>query len=234
MEERTFQWVEFWYQNGGKIDSFISQLNGRIEGERKETVSKTVGGSGKLGFEIGGLLAALGLAKAKAEGELHGEYGKILEVTTSLSADNKVLLMLSFLEQQGQLAPVQLFDVEPAELLAAARRARFQLFMGGFTYLAGADGKAELRSVLAHDGEPLVRVPLLAEHFLPSQTINAVDGGDVFPHHVLCTSMPRVGWLLASPIAIWFPDVDPATDVLNWWTGRRTAPLDETGTPVEA
>jgi len=43
--------------------------------------------------------------------------------------------------------------------------------------------------------------------------------------------MVRRGWILASPIAIWFPNVDPDTELIDWWTGRRTPRLDESGVP---
>jgi hypothetical protein len=75
-----------------------------------------------------------------------------------------------------------------------------------------------------------VRVPLLNEHHLRNQAVNALSEEDVFPHEVLCQCLIRPGWILANRIAIWFPYVTLGSEELQWSDGTSTPRLDpETG-----
>ncbi len=215
----------FWYRNDAKIDALYSQLAGRVIEEQKETVSKGVGGTGKLGFELGSLLAILGLAKGKAEGELHSDYETILEITSGLSVENKTALLLAHLRQEEQLAHVELFSNNLDEVLGAITKARFQVISGSFTYSTEEDAKrGELRSTLRDPGGSgsFVRVPLLLDLQTPNQAINAFDDEDPFPHEIFCESIVRRGWILANPIAIWLPHSNPDTDMIEWSSGSDT------------
>jgi hypothetical protein len=104
------RFVNYMYVNPGKIESLFAQLNGRVVTERKEIVEKGVKGAGKLGVEVGGILAKLGLAKGVAEGELGADYSKILEITTSLSLDNKLDVLEEYIRAHGQLEEISLPD----------------------------------------------------------------------------------------------------------------------------
>ena len=95
--------LDYWYRNDQKVESLFAQLNGRIETERKETVSKGSERSGKLGIEIGSILAFLGLGKANAEASLQISHDKILEITSALSIENKAAVLMTYLRRSGEL-----------------------------------------------------------------------------------------------------------------------------------
>jgi len=225
-ERRTdFELFDFWYQNEHKVDALFSGLSGRLETERKESVSKGVGGTGKLGLELGGLLAAIGLAKGTAEGELRSDYEKILEVTSSLSIENKIGLLLAHLREQGELAELEVDRLSADALVAGIRGSRFQLLLGEYVWFTDGDERYELRSSRQReDGEgPLVRVPLLADNMTPNQATQVMfwDEGDgkveAWPHEVFAHCIVRDGWVLANPVAIWLPDQDDPAGA--WSTG---------------
>jgi hypothetical protein len=219
-----FEWFDFWYQNEHKIDALFSGLNGRIETERKESVSKGVGGTGRLGFELGGLLAAVGLAKGKVEGELRSDYAKILEVTTSLSIENKIGLLLAFFTTEGELSELELAGGED-ELLQAIRKSRFQLLLGRFDYVATGDDRYELQSERRNAvGDALIRVPLLNDNMTPNQATQIVfwEEGEAWPHEVFARCIVRPNWVLANPIAIWLPDEVESAEAV-WSTGLPVA-----------
>jgi hypothetical protein len=217
-----FDWFDFWYQNPQKIEALFSELNGRIETEHKETVEKGAGGTGTVGVEIGSLLAALGLAKGKAEAEVRADYKKILETTTSLSIENKIGLLLHYFQREQLLATVPLADADPVTVTRAATACRFTVLTSGFTLTDNE--KSELLSALRSPktGEPLIRIPLLGANYLQNQAVNVLDAEEVFDHEVFCTCIARQGWVLANPIAIWFPYHDPDEPVVESWTGERT------------
>jgi hypothetical protein len=67
----------------------VTELRARVR--RKETTSRGAGGTGRVGIELGGILAALGLVKATAGAEVRTDYEKILEITSSLSTENRMV-----------------------------------------------------------------------------------------------------------------------------------------------
>jgi hypothetical protein len=89
--EETDQITYFWYFNQEKIDSLLSQLNGRLETERTEETSKGLDGKVSASAEVGGILAALGIGKLTAAGEKSKTASKVLSVTATLSPANKVV-----------------------------------------------------------------------------------------------------------------------------------------------
>lgn len=227
----------FWYCNEEKVEALHSQLNGRLETERKETVSRGGGKTGRLGLKIGSLLAALGLAGADVEGEVRSDYERILEVTTSLTAENKAALLLAYLRTREELLALELFEGSPADLLRAASGSRFGIVSGLFRYVEVREEAAELRSVVrvADADEPVCRVPLTISHFNSNQAINvfAYDDSEPWPHEVFAELIVRPGWILANPIAAWLPHVDGETELVKWTSGSDTAQLDEaTGMPA--
>lgn len=227
----------FWYCNREKVDALYSQLSGRLESERKETASRGHAKTGRLGLRIGNLLAALGLAGADAAAEFRSDYNRILEITSALSVENKTVLLLADLRTDDELLALDLFGRSPTELVRAASRSRFAIVAGLFAYREVREGASELRSIVHCDDsdQPLCRVPLLTSHFTANQAISvfAYEDSEPFPHEVFCELMVRPGWLLANPIAAWFPQVNADTDLVNWTSGSDTALLDEaTGLPA--
>jgi hypothetical protein len=224
-----FEFFDYWYQNERKIDALFSDLNGRVEKERKETASKAGGGTGKVGAELGGLLAVLGLAKATVNGEVRADYEKILETTSSLSVENKIGLLLAFLKKQGELTDVFLDAHETEDMLAQAVTAtRFQLIMGEFVFVRSGE-RVEIQSARTdvRTGKPFVRVPLLDENMVPNQGTQVfwADEGEApepWPQEMFCRCTPRQGWLLANPIAIWLPDAADSRTA-TWSTGQPIA-----------
>jgi hypothetical protein len=214
-----FDWMISWYRNDHKVDSLFSQLVGRLETERKETASKAHGTTGKVGLDLGGILAKLGLAKVSAEGELRADRENILEITSSLSMDNKMAVLLSALEERGQLDRIRLFEQPVQAIVEAMRPKHFQVLSGWFWPIGGENSeRSEIASDIQRpDGNgPLIRVPLLRKFFLPIQNMpgtpdDEYDEGIPFAHEVFCSCTLRPGWILASPVAIWFPHVDAET-----------------------
>jgi hypothetical protein len=225
-------WLLFWYLNEERVDSLFSQLDGRLESERKDTVSKGVGGTGRLGFEVGSILAAIGLAKGKAEGELRSDYERIREVTSSLSVENKINVLLNHYLQEDSIARVDLIRCSPDEVLKQTASKRLQILAGGFIWHDQDAERAELWSHATSLDVPLITVPLLKQN-IPAQQGPFFDEPGVMAHEVFCASLLRRERVLVRPIAIWFPDVDPDTDELTWSSGETTPQIDpETGALV--
>ena len=222
--------LDYWYRNDQKVESLFAQLNGRIETERKETVSKGSQRSGNLGIEIGSILAFLGLGKGNAEATLQTTNDKILEITSALSIENKAAVLMTYLRRSGELGAVALFGGERSGVTQGVKRHRFSVISGGFVYIED-EKRPELQSALrADDGRALVRVPLLNDHHLLNQAVNALSEEDIFPHEVFCQCLIRPGWILANPIAIWFPYPTEDSEELQWSDGTSTSLLDpETG-----
>jgi hypothetical protein len=209
-------WLLFWYLNRERIDSLFSQLNGRLETERKETVSKGVGGTGKLGFEIGNILALVGLAKGSAEAEVRSDYESIREVTSSLSMENKVIVLLNYFRRADMLVKVHLAAGDPNQTVRQIASRRFQLLAGWLNWQDTGDGRSELLShALTADGSPLVRIPLLETNILQQQGPFYDEPGGM-PHLTFCACLVRGSRVLVRPIAIWFPDVDQDSEEIQW------------------
>lgn len=89
-----------------------------------------------MGVEIGKILAALGLASANASAEIRGDYSRAVEVTTSLTVDNKVILLVEYLNRAGQLARVEVGQA-PGQVAHMATEHPFQILTGQFDYAEG-------------------------------------------------------------------------------------------------
>lgn len=147
---------DYVYLNGGKVDSLFAQLNGNVINEKKEIVQKGVKGLGKLGVEIGGILAKLGLAKGTAEAELSSDYSKILEITTTLSVENKLDVLQEYSRSHGQLADVVISSwsdtpAPPDEydaICSKVANTKFQLLAGLFRLRIGTLDQAEAADAL--------------------------------------------------------------------------------------
>ena len=122
----------FWYLNSNKIDSLFSQLYGRLETERTEQTARGLDGKVSASVEVGGILAALGLAKINAGGEATKTASTVLEVTATLSPQNKVLVLMEYLQRAGQLATLDVDATSEASLLTALGSSRFQVLRGQF------------------------------------------------------------------------------------------------------
>ena len=216
-------WYDFWYINVRKVEGFLSQITGRLEQEQREGTTKQVGGTVHLGVEIGKILAALGLASANASAEVRGDYSRVVEVTTSLTVDNKVILLAEYLNRAGQLARVEVGQTPAAQVARTVTEHPFQILAGQFDYAEGdKNDQAELRSkATTGKGDPVVRVPLLLGNMTMNQAVNAL-GEDFFPHNVLCRCMIRPNYVLANPIAVWFPYVDPDNFEPDYWQPLTT------------
>lgn len=123
---------DYSYLNPVKVESLFAQLNGHVINERKERTEKGVKGVGKLGVEIGSTLAKLGLAKGTAEGKLSSDYSKILEITTTLSLENKLNVVQTYNDNYHRIARVDLSSVDYSELSSSIRASDFQILRGVF------------------------------------------------------------------------------------------------------
>lgn len=223
---------EYCYLNASKIDSFSSQLNGYIIEEKKERTQKGVKGVGKLGVKIGSILAMLGLAEATAKGELSSDYSKILEVTTTLSFENKLSLFKMYCDREQQIAEINLSSTDYPNLSQKIASSEFQILTDFFNLyldklpiekarevlLEALDYEkskekvkpkyksAELLSQTMHADikQPLVRVPFFLKFLLPNQVfILRTHRNRNLPLSVFAKCIVESKFILANPIAIW-------------------------------
>lgn len=216
------QIVYCWYANVPKLDSLLSQIQGRLETERTEETSKGVDGKGSVSAEVGGILASLGLAKLTGGVELSGSVSKVLAVTTTLSPENKALVLAEYLQRAGQLAVSSLETQSEQELVQGAARSPFHLVQGLFERSWPTAERGVLRSQMQSSrGGPVLEVPLLLDNMRPDQ--NTPDDGDFVGHGVLGQMVARPGRLTLSPIAVWFANVSPSEFVLTYWQPSSVA-----------
>jgi len=126
------EFFDYAYLNPIKVESLFAQLNGHIVNERKERTEKGIKGSGKFGIELGNILATLGLAKATTDGELSSDYSKILEITTTLSIENKLDVFQAYVNKHRQIANIDSSLSKHSEICASIRSTDFQTIKGVF------------------------------------------------------------------------------------------------------
>src|ERR1044072_7098690 len=96
------------YINQTKVESFFSQIKGHLVNERKEKTEKGIKGAGKLGFEIGSILAKLGIGAGKSEGEVSSNYAKATETSSSLSTSNMFESIIAYHQERKSIAYIDL------------------------------------------------------------------------------------------------------------------------------
>ena len=191
------EFYDFWYINSQKVDSLFAQLQGYVESEWKQQTSKGSSATGKAALQLGSILATLGLGKASLEGEIKGDYSKLLEVTRSLADVNKIHVLLEYQRKNDSLAQVRLQSSTREEVIASLKQSPFALVMGYFNYDDRLMKSDPVSAVPA-------QVPTLEGNVLLNQAINAMSEEDYFGHNIFATTVPRPEYLLINPIAIWF------------------------------
>lgn len=212
----------FWYLNVAKVDSMFSQVNGRLETERTEEKSKSLDGKVSAAVEVGGLLAKLGIGKVDAGGELSKAAGTVLSITSTLSPQNKVVVLMEYLQRAGQLTVLRVDDLDEQATLARIAERPFQILHGKFDL---TDEQPNLRTRLSSSearnsrGRAMIEVPVLLGSMLPDQiTDSATSEGDFWPMAFLVQVFVRPGKLIASPIAAWWPFVSPDQENVTYWS----------------
>jgi hypothetical protein len=182
----------FWYLNAAKVNSMFSQINGRLETERTEEKSKALDGKVSAAVEVGGLLAKLGIGKLDIGGEVSKAAGTVLSVTSTLSPENKVVLLMEYLQRANQLAILPVDEIDEDAVLARVAERPFEIMHGGFDL---TDEEPNVKTRLASSearnskGDALIEVPLLLGSMLPDQiTDSATSEGDFFPNAVFAQS----------------------------------------------
>jgi hypothetical protein len=222
MLENTDQITYFWYLNVAKVDSMFSQVNGRLETERTEEKSKSLDGKISTAIEVGGLLAKLGIGKVDVGGELSKAAGNVLSITSTLSPQNKVVVLMEYLQRANQLTVLRVDGLDEQATLARIAERPFQILHGKFDL---TDEQPNLRTRLSSSearnsrGGAMIEVPVLLESMLPDQiTYSATSEGDFWPMAFFVQVFVRPGKLIASPIAAWWPVVSPDEESVTYWS----------------
>lgn len=198
------------YLNSTKVDSLFSQLQGEVVTEKKERSEKGLKGTGKLGLEIGSILAKLGIGKGTGEAEVGSNYSKILEVSLTLSMENKANLLHEHYTKDRLAQVIDLNTVSEITLTDIIRSSSVQIFSGGFNYNEFPEKEVdELWSERRKDSSklPLVKIPVFRKYFAMDQALNAWTSEDYFSTASLCQCLMTKKGILASPIAIWWHDL---------------------------
>jgi hypothetical protein len=218
----TDQITYFWYLNAAKVDSMFSQINGRLETERTEEKSKALDGKVSTAVEVGGLLAKLGIGKLDIGGEVSKTAGRVLSVTSTLSPENKVVVLMEYVQRANQLAVLPVDEIDENAVITRVVGRPFQVLHGRFDL---TDEEPNLKTRLASSearnskGEALIEVPLLLGSMLPDQiTHSATSEGDFFPNALFAQIFVRPGRFVASPIAAWWPNVSPEDSTITYWS----------------
>lgn len=215
----------FWYLNAHKVTSLFSQLNGRLESERVEQTGHENAGKVSVAAEVGGILSTLGLGKLSGGAEASGTSTKVLEITSTLSPESRVVVLLEYLHRNGQLRIVDTNSIDAHGMLAAIKNSRFQVLRGDFDLndldpdAATARYESRSRAMDPH-GAPLITIPMLGQCLMMDQATNAMSEGDFWPNVSLVQTIVRPGKFIASPIAMWRPERDETTDDLTYWSPR--------------
>ena len=133
----------FIYLNRAKVESFFAQLNGYVIKEQKEQRTKGITGTGRVGAELGSILAKLGLAKGSAELELATDYSKMLEITTTLSIENKLFVLLAHLKNQKKVTEIDISPWSDPRIVIQEKNTEFQIVNGAFRAYVGELGPSE-------------------------------------------------------------------------------------------
>jgi len=220
--EDTGQITYFWYLNAAKVDSMFSQLNGRLETERTEEKSKSLDGKVSTAIEVGGLLARLGIGKVDLGGELSKAAGSVLSITSTLSPQNKAVVLMEYLQHASQLTVLRVDGLDEQATLAGIAERPFQILHGKFDL---TDEQPTLRTRLSSSearnsrGGAMIEVPMLLGSMLPDQiTDSATSEGDFWPMAFFVQMFVRPGKLMASPIAAWWPFVSPDEQSVTYWS----------------
>ena len=203
------------YLNPVKVDSLYSQLQGEVVIEKKERSEKGLKGTGKLGLEFGSILAMLGIGKGTGEAEVGSNYSKILEVSSTLSTENKANLMHEYYTKDRSVKVTNLDSAPEAALANIFRENSVQILVGGFSYnefpMKDTD---ELWSEkrLKDSVHPLVKIPVFRKYFSMDQALNAWTSEDYFSTGALCQCLMTANGVLASPIALWWPSCNESAE----------------------
>ncbi|HVF55736.1 MAG TPA: hypothetical protein VM934_06275 [Pyrinomonadaceae bacterium] len=198
------------YLNPTKVDSLFSQLKGEVVTEKKERSERGLEGTGKLGLEIGSILAMIGIGKGTGEVEVGSNYSKILEVSSTLSPENKANLLHEYYIKQRRVKAIALTSVTETSLTNSIESSSIQIITGGFSYheFPKKDTDELWSERKQKDSKlPLVKIPVFREHLSKDQALNAWTDEDYFPIVALCQCLLTKKGILASPITIWWPDM---------------------------
>jgi hypothetical protein len=137
---------DYCYINPVRVDSYFSQINGSLIQEKKSRVEKGAKGMGNVGIEIGSILSKLGLGKAHGNTELSADYNHISEMTTSLTVENKVKVILEYHKNRGVLSSINLGEVSiPNVIKTHIGNAELNVFRGGFKAIIPNATKDEIK-----------------------------------------------------------------------------------------
>lgn len=140
---------DYCYINPSRVDSFYSQVNGSLVKEQKEQSQKGAKGVGKVGVELGNILAKLGLAKATGSAQFEGDYSHVHETISSLSIENKINVIRETFTACGLVSTVSIDDrVTAEELLATIRDSGLHLFFGTFKMIIDDASDDEVRAAV--------------------------------------------------------------------------------------
>lgn len=198
------------YLNPTKVDSLFSQLQGEVVTEKKERSEKGLKGTGKLGIELGSILAKLGIGKGTGEAEVGSNYSRILEVSSTLSIENKANLLHEHYTTDRHAQIIDLNTVSETALMDIIRSSSVQIFIGGFSYSEFPKKETdELWSERRQKNSklPLVKIPVFRKCFAMDQALNAWTSEDYFSTAALCQCLMTKKGILASPIALWWHDL---------------------------
>jgi hypothetical protein len=205
------EFYDFIYLSRDRIESWFSQLNGEVIKESKSTTSKGGEVTGKVGIEIGNLLAKLGLAKANANGEGKANYSTLLETTKTLSLENKVIILKNYLMDNGQIREINLSTAEHNRIAKDINSSKYQILTGDFVQEDISFDRQLYKSILKNgSGYPLVEIPIIIPFTQNHQRLSFTSSAQGFdPMEVsmkisaMVQCIERDGKFIATPLAIW-------------------------------